>query len=66
MLQVEAIPTMGFEKSSSLNPTALSMDRLGARSGPSTTLEEWERGEGEALMGKVLSTKGAPDPQEMF
>jgi len=35
MLQVEAIPTTGFWKSASLNPTARSMERLGARSGPS-------------------------------
>src|SRR5271167_3695899 len=40
MLHVEAIPTMGFLKSSSLNPTARSMERFGARSAPSTTMEE--------------------------
>jgi hypothetical protein len=40
MLQVEAMPTMGFWKSSSLKPTARSIERLGARSLPSTTMEE--------------------------
>ena len=41
ILQVDAIPTIGFSKSSSENPTARSMDRLGARSAPSTTMDEW-------------------------
>jgi segregation and condensation protein B len=51
MLQVDAIPTIGFLKSSSLNPTARSIERLGDRSGPSTTIEECLRsGSGEALM----------------
>lgn len=38
MLQVEAIPTCGFLKSASLNPTARNMARLGACSTPSTTM----------------------------
>ena len=40
MLQVDAIPTWGFVKSSSVKPTALSMARLGACSTPSTTILE--------------------------
>jgi hypothetical protein len=40
MLQVDAIPTTGFLKSSSVKPTARSIERLGERSGPSTTTEE--------------------------
>src|SRR5581483_8332681 len=43
MLHVEAMPTTGFLKSSSLKPTARSIERLGARSGPSTMMAEWER-----------------------
>ena len=38
--QVEATPTTGFRKSASEKPTARSMARLGARSGPSTTVDE--------------------------
>ena len=37
---VEAMPTTGFLKSASVKPTALNIARLGARSGPSTTIEE--------------------------
>ena len=33
----------GFLKSSSVNPTARSIERAGARSSPSTTVEEWGR-----------------------
>ena len=43
MLQVDAIPTWGFLKSASSNPTARSIERLGARSTPSTTNEEYWR-----------------------
>src|SRR6185312_13807060 len=40
LLQVEAMPMMGLEKSSGLKPTGYSMARAAARSGPSTrTLE---------------------------
>ena len=39
-LQAEATPTMGFLKSSSWNPTARSMARLGARLSPSVIMEE--------------------------
>src|SRR5580658_3923778 len=53
MLHVDAIPTTGFAKSSSPNPTARSMERLNERSGPSTTTEEWGRfGSLGALMGE--------------
>jgi hypothetical protein len=44
MLQVDATPTIGFPKSASPNPTVRSIERLGARSGPSTTMEECGRG----------------------
>lgn len=44
ILQVEAIPTCGFLKSPSSKPTALSIERLGARSSPSTTGDENLRG----------------------
>ncbi len=44
MFQVEAMPTCGFAKSSSLNPTARSMARLGACVRPSTTTRECRRG----------------------
>jgi hypothetical protein len=40
ILHVEAIPICGFWKSSFVNPTACSIARLGARSMPSTTLDE--------------------------
>ena len=43
MLQVDAIPTIGFEKSSGLNPTGYSIARLGALSGPSNTMLECGR-----------------------
>src|SRR5664280_2163897 len=43
MLQVEAMPTTVFLKSLSLKPTARNMERLGARSDPSCTLEEYFR-----------------------
>ena len=43
MLQVEATPTTVFLKSSSLKPTARNMERFGARSEPSCTMEEYFR-----------------------
>jgi hypothetical protein len=43
MLQVDAIPTCGFLKSASSKPTARSIERLGARSTPSTTSDEYLR-----------------------
>src|SRR6266850_3092949 len=43
MLQVDATPICDFEKSSGVNPTACSIARLAARSGPSTTIEEKAR-----------------------
>src|SRR6185369_15212517 len=46
MLQVEATPICDFLKSSALKPTACSMARLAARSGPSTTIEEKARSAG--------------------
>src|SRR5690606_21879166 len=43
MLQVDATPTCGFLKSPSVNPTACSIARLAARSGPSISPAEWQR-----------------------
>jgi hypothetical protein len=43
MLQVEAIPICGLEKSLRLKPTACNMARLAARSTPSTIFEEYNR-----------------------
>src|SRR3990167_8769780 len=43
MDHVDAMPIWGFLKSSSLNPTARNMARLGARSSPSVTMEEYLR-----------------------
>src|SRR3954469_19043628 len=46
MLQVDATPICDFLKSSASNPTACSMARLAARSGPSTTMDENARSAG--------------------
>jgi hypothetical protein len=46
MLQVDAIPICGFEKSASVKPTARNMARPGACSTPSTTIREYRRGSG--------------------
>jgi hypothetical protein len=43
MLQVEAMPTWDFLKSDRVNPTACSIARLAARSGPSVTQQEYLR-----------------------
>ena len=49
--QVEAMPTIGFLKSASVNPTGRSIERAPARAGPSTMTEEWGRsGSGLWLM----------------
>jgi hypothetical protein len=40
MLQVDAMPTMGFLKSSSEKPTGRSIERAPARLGPSVMTEE--------------------------
>src|ERR1043165_8857896 len=48
--QVEAMPICGLVKSSTVKPTGYSMARLAARAGPSTTMEEWGRGIGVAMM----------------
>ena len=40
MLQVDATPIWGLAKSSFVNPVAYNMPRLGARSMPSTTMDE--------------------------
>ena len=58
MLQVEAMPICGFLKSASSKPTALSIERLGARSTPSTTCDENLRGSGlleEVFLVAILS-----------
>src|SRR6185436_12724548 len=44
IFQVDAIPTWGLAKSSSLKPTARNMARLGACVSPSTTTRECRRG----------------------
>ena len=54
MLQVEQIPICGFLKSSSLNPTARSIDLLGACSTPSTTMLECLR---KSLLFMVIPFK---------
>ena len=41
MLQVEATPTIGLVKSSSEKPTVRNMERFGALSVPSTTMDEY-------------------------
>ena len=58
MLQVEAMPTTGLAKSASAKPTARSMDRLGARSAPSSRVEEYLRSESgeEAISGRAISS----------
>src|ERR1700720_1732092 len=43
LLQVEATPIWGLSKSVSTNPTARSIDRLGACLAPSTTTREYRR-----------------------
>ena len=43
MFQVEAMPTCDFLKSARVKPSACNMARLAARSGPSTTCEEYSR-----------------------
>ena len=40
-IQVVATPTSGLARSSSVNPTALSIARAPARSGPSVRASEW-------------------------
>src|SRR6266487_6957629 len=45
-LQVETTPIWDFWKSSRLNPTAWSIARLAARSGPSRTMDENSRSAG--------------------
>src|ERR1017187_3210962 len=51
MLHVDAIPTTGLAKSASVKPTARSMERLNARSGPSVRIEDcWRSGSLRALM----------------
>ncbi len=50
-LPVEAIPICGFSKSSSSKPTALSMERAGARSLPSTTMDE--KGRLQAVLSEL-------------
>src|SRR5438105_3141772 len=50
MLQVEATPIWDFLKSSAWKPTACSIARLAARSGPSTTMEENARSAGWPLL----------------
>ena len=51
-IQVVATPTSGLARSSSVNPTALSMARAAARSGPSVRAAEWR------LAGSVVRSYG--------
>src|SRR6266536_2524242 len=58
MLHVEAMPMMGFLKSSSVKPTGRSIERAPARLGPSVTTEENLRVELEAeLMAKIRRSR---------
>src|ERR1022692_372275 len=52
MLHVEAMPTTGLAKSWSVKPTARSMERLKARSGPSVTIASDRR----AIFDRGLAT----------
>src|SRR5213079_3381397 len=47
-IQVVATPTIGFARSSSVKPIALSMARAPARSGPSVIAAEWRLAGSEA------------------
>ena len=61
-LQVEQMPICGLAKSSRVKPTACSIARPGARSGPSRTFEEcgrWYVMSGHSYM--VMTTDGSPD-----
>jgi hypothetical protein len=49
LLADAATAIWGLWKSSSVKPTARSMERAGARSLPSTTMEEWGRGKDEEV-----------------
>src|SRR3954470_7835171 len=56
MLHSEAMPTTGFLKSSSVNPTGRSIERAPARLGPSVSTEEnlrRESDEEELMEGRV-------------
>ena len=62
--QVEAMPTIGFLKSSSVKPTGRSIERAPARAGPSVMTEEWgRRGSGLVLMGEER-VRGVSEWQE--
>ena len=53
-IHVVATPTIGLARSSSVNPTALSMARAAARSGPSVRAAEWRlAGIGGTAVGQV-------------
>jgi len=56
-IQVFATPTKGRDRSSSLNPTALSMARAGALSGPSVRAEERCLGSMVILRLRALSSR---------
>ncbi len=68
MLQVEATPTSGLAKSASAKPTARSMERLGARSAPSSKVEEYLRRESgeEAIDGRAISFDPPPPGKRTF
>ncbi|BCU78215.1 hypothetical protein llg_29300 [Luteolibacter sp. LG18] len=63
-LQVEAMPMMGFWKSCFSNPTAYSIARLGARSGPSSIKLENVRVESD--IGGMLPRGGRGVKTEGF
>jgi len=62
---VEATPICGLEKSSSLKPTARSMEREGVCLKPSTTSRECSRGSTDAVRAGFSGVREARTPSEL-